>query len=52
MEPLPQFLRHDIVDRDRAMKALFVSLGYHFSSHKETINEIMDYANKEIEKND
>ena len=51
MDPLVQFLRHDKVDRDSAMKALFISLGYHLSSHKETINKIMDYANKEIEKN-
>ena len=51
MEPLSQFLRHDKVDRDIAMKALFISIGYHLSSHKETINKIMDYANKEIEKN-
>ncbi|MDD2326284.1 MAG: hypothetical protein PHW63_09845 [Alphaproteobacteria bacterium] len=51
MDPLVQFLRHDKEDRDKAIQALFISLGYHLSSHKETINKIMDYANKEIEKN-
>ena len=51
MDPLTQFLRHSKKDRSNAVEALFISLGYHLSSHKETINEIMDYANKEIEKN-
>lgn len=51
MDPLAQFLRHHQGNRDSAIEALFVSLGYHMSSHKEVISEIMNYANKEIEKN-
>lgn len=45
---LVEFLRNYAEDKDRAMRALFVSIGFHQSEYYEQIDDIMYYANKEF----
>lgn len=47
-DPLVEFLRNYAEDKDRAMRALFVSIGFHQSLYYEQIDDIMYYANKEF----
>ncbi|ATW58528.1 hypothetical protein SEA_C3PO_86 [Corynebacterium phage C3PO] len=46
--PLNDFLRNHAEDKDRAIRALFVSIGFHHSLYHEQIDDIMYYANKEF----
>ena len=47
-DPLNEFLRNHAEDKDRAIRALFVSIGFHQSLYYEQIDDIMYYANKEF----
>lgn len=46
--PLYDFLRNHAEDKDRAISALFVSIGFHRSMYKQQIDDIMNYANEEF----
>lgn len=45
---LNNFLRNHAEDKDRAISALFVSIGFHRSLYYEQIDDIMYYANEEF----
>lgn len=45
---LDDFLRNHAKDKDRAISALFVSIGFHRSLYYEQIEDIMHYANEEF----
>lgn len=45
---LNNFLRNHAEDKDRAISALFVSIGFHRSMYYEEIDDIMYYANEEF----
>jgi hypothetical protein len=47
-DPLNEFLRNYSEDKDRAMRALLVSIGFHRSLYYEQIDDIIRYANKEL----
>ena len=47
-DPLNDFLRNHAEDKDRAIRALFVSIGFHRSMYYEQIDDIMYYANEEF----
>lgn len=46
--PLDDFLRNHVKDKDRAIGALFMSIGFHRSRYKKQIDDIMKYANEEF----
>lgn len=46
--PLSDFLRNHAEDKGRAIRALFVSIGFHRSMYYEQIDDIMNYANEEF----